>query len=81
RQISQATAYVVDKGNHRHFMEKEIYEQPEVISHALSHYVDFAENTIGANAAAIDFKAATGLAIPACGTAYLAGLVGKYWFE
>ncbi|MGO6902026.1 glutamine--fructose-6-phosphate transaminase (isomerizing), partial [Rhizobium ruizarguesonis] len=81
RQISQATAYVVDKGNHRHFMEKEIYEQPEVISHALSHYVDFAENTIGANAAAIDFKAATGLAISACGTAYLAGLVGKYWFE
>ncbi|MGO7427084.1 SIS domain-containing protein, partial [Rhizobium ruizarguesonis] len=47
----------------------------------LSHYVDFAENTIGANAAAIDFKAATGLAISACGTAYLAGLVGKYWFE
>ncbi|MBW8323049.1 MAG: glutamine--fructose-6-phosphate aminotransferase, partial [Rhizobium sp.] len=40
-QISQATAFVVDKGNHRHFMEKEIYEQPEVISHALSHYVDF----------------------------------------
>ena len=81
RQISQATAYVVDKGNHRHFMEKEIYEQPEVISHALSHYVDFAANTIGANAAAIDFKATTGLAISACGTAYLAGLVGKYWFE
>ncbi len=81
RQISQATAYVVDKGNHRHFMEKEIYEQPEVISHALSHYVDFTANTISPNASAIDFKAATGLAIAACGTAYLAGLIGKYWFE
>jgi glucosamine--fructose-6-phosphate aminotransferase (isomerizing) len=81
RQISQTTAYVVDKGNHRHFMEKEIYEQPEVISHALSHYVDFAANTISPNASAIDFKAATGLAISACGTAYLAGLIGKYWFE
>ncbi len=81
RQISQATAYVVDKGNHRHFMEKEIYEQPEVISHALSHYVDFTANTISPNASAIDFKAATGLAISACGTAYLAGLIGKYWFE
>jgi len=81
RQLSQATAYVVDKGNHRHFMEKEIYEQPEVISHALSHYVDFAANTISPNASAIDFKAATGLAISACGTAYLAGLIGKYWFE
>ncbi len=81
RLVSQATAYVVDKGNHRHFMEKEIYEQPEVISHALSHYVDFAANTISPNASAIDFKAATGLAISACGTAYLAGLIGKYWFE
>jgi glucosamine--fructose-6-phosphate aminotransferase (isomerizing) len=48
RQISQTTAYVVDKGNHRHFMEKEIYEQPEVISHALGHYVDFASNTVSA---------------------------------
>ncbi|MBB4277279.1 glutamine--fructose-6-phosphate transaminase (isomerizing) [Rhizobium mongolense] len=81
RQISQATAYVVDKGNHRHFMEKEIYEQPEVISHALSHYMNFAENTIGANAWEIDFKTVSGLAISACGTAYLAGLIGKYWFE
>ncbi|APO74785.1 glucosamine--fructose-6-phosphate aminotransferase (isomerizing) [Rhizobium etli 8C-3] len=81
RQISQATAYVVDKGNHRHFMEKEIYEQPEVISHALSHYMNFAENTIGSNASEIDFKSISGLAISACGTAYLAGLIGKYWFE
>ncbi|NLS06736.1 glutamine--fructose-6-phosphate transaminase (isomerizing) [Rhizobium sp. P32RR-XVIII] len=81
RQISQVAAYVVDKGNHRHFMEKEIYEQPEVISHALSHYMDFAENTIAANASEIDFRTVSSLAVSACGTAYLAGLVGKYWFE
>lgn len=81
RQISQATAYVVDKGNHRHFMEKEIYEQPEVISHALSHYVDFATNRVRPGASAIDFSSVSGLAISACGTAYLAGLIGKYWFE
>jgi glucosamine--fructose-6-phosphate aminotransferase (isomerizing) len=80
-QISQATAFVVDKGNHRHFMEKEIYEQPEVISHALSHYVDFASNRVRPNASAIDFAAISGLAVSACGTAYLAGLIGKYWFE
>ena len=80
-QISQATAFMVDKGNHRHFMEKEIYEQPEVISHALAHYVDFATNTVKPVDSAIDFKALRGLAISACGTAYLAGLVGKYWFE
>src|SRR5690606_8995753 len=41
RQVSSAAAYLIDKGNHRHFMEKEIHEQPEAISHALSHYVDF----------------------------------------
>lgn len=81
RQISQATAYVVDKGNHRHFMEKEIYEQPEVISHALSQYVDFASHRVRPNASAIDFSAVSSLAISACGTAYLAGLIGKYWFE
>lgn len=81
RQISQATAYVVDKGNHRHFMEKEIYEQPEVISHALSQYIDFVGHRLRPNASAIDFKGVSGLAISACGTAYLAGLIGKYWFE
>lgn len=80
-QISQAAAYVVDKGNHRHFMEKEIYEQPEIISHALGHYVDFAANTLKPQAGTIDFSKLSGLAISACGTAYLAGLVGKYWFE
>ncbi|WP_337266653.1 glutamine--fructose-6-phosphate transaminase (isomerizing) [Oryzifoliimicrobium ureilyticus] len=81
KQISQATAYLVDKGNHRHFMEKEIYEQPEVISHALANYVNFADKTVGEKAQALDFKSLTGLAVTACGTAYLAGLVGKYWFE
>jgi glucosamine--fructose-6-phosphate aminotransferase (isomerizing) len=80
-QISSASAYMIDKGNHRHFMEKEIYEQPEVISHALSHYVDFANHTVRDTANEIDFANLRGLAISACGTAYLAGLVGKYWFE
>ncbi|WP_185927915.1 SIS domain-containing protein, partial [Pseudorhizobium endolithicum] len=82
RQITQAAAYLVDKGNHRHFMEKEIYEQPEVISHALAHYVDLADHRVDPAAGnAIDFASLRGLAISACGTAYLSGLVGKYWFE
>ncbi|MGF9691426.1 glutamine--fructose-6-phosphate transaminase (isomerizing) [Rhizobium sp. 0TCS1.26] len=80
-QISQAAALMVDKGNHRHFMEKEIYEQPEIISHALSHYVDFSTGTVKVQGEAIDFSKVTSLAISACGTAYLSGLVGKYWFE
>ena len=82
RQITQAAAYMVDKGNHRHFMEKEIYEQPEVISHALAHYVDLGAHTVRtAVSDAIDFASLRGLTISACGTAYLAGLIGKYWFE
>ena len=81
KQISAATAYVVDKGNHRHFMEKEIYEQPEVISHALGHYVDFGSTKVRDLPESIDFANIDRLAISACGTAYLAGLVSKYWFE
>jgi glucosamine--fructose-6-phosphate aminotransferase (isomerizing) len=78
---SNASAYViVDKGNHRHFMEKEIYEQPEAISHTLGHYIDFAENSVRP-VKGIDFAALPSLAISACGTAYLAGLTAKYWFE
>ena len=80
--LSQASALLVDKGNHRHFMAKEIYEQPETISHTLSHYVD-----MGAGRVAIrevlpfDFAALSRLTISACGTAYYAGAVAKYWFE
>ncbi len=82
RQITQAAAYFVDKGNHRHFMEKEIHEQPEVISHALAHYVDLGDHTVHPSVTGvIDFGALRGLAISACGTAYLSGLIGKYWFE
>ena len=62
-------------------MEKEVYEQPEVISHALSHYVDFAETKVRFDSGTIDFSKVTGLAMSACGTAYLAASIGKYWFE
>jgi glutamine---fructose-6-phosphate transaminase (isomerizing) len=81
KQISSAAAYLVDKGNHRHFMEKEIYEQPTVISHALGQYIDFLSHTARPIDGGIDFAKTPSLAISACGTAYLAGLVGKYWFE
>ncbi|MFC0804504.1 glutamine--fructose-6-phosphate transaminase (isomerizing) [Ensifer sp. P24N7] len=81
RQVSSDVGYMVDKGNHRHFMEKEIYEQPEVISHALGHYINFIENRVTAVSDDIDFSKVPSLALSACGTAYLAGLIGKYWFE
>ncbi len=81
RQQSIGTSFLVDKGNHRHFMEKEIHEQPEVISHTLAHYLDFSSGTSRPYDLPFDFAKLDRLAIAACGTAYLAGLIGKYWFE
>ncbi len=81
RQKSVGSAFLVDKGNHRHFMEKEIHEQPEVISHTLAHYVDFAKSEVRKFDLPFDFAEIDRLEISACGTAYLAGLVAKYWFE
>jgi len=80
-QKSVASAMLVDKGNHRHFMAKEIHEQPEVISHTLANYIDFANGRIRLPDLPFDFKELTGFSISACGTAYYAGLVAKYWFE
>ena len=81
RQKSVGTGYLVDKGNHRHFMEKEIHEQPEVISHTLANYLDFANGTVRPLDLPFDFASLDRIAVSACGTAYLAGLIGKYWFE
>jgi len=82
KQKSIGSSLMVDKGNHRHFMQKEIYEQPEVISHTLSNYLDFSEcsTRIGEDLP-FNFADLDRIAISACGTAYLAGLVSKYWFE
>lgn len=81
RQQSLSTSFMVDKGNRRHFMEKEIHEQPEVISHTLAHYVDFVAGVSKPLELPFDFARIGRLAISACGTAYLAGLISKYWFE
>lgn len=82
QQISIASAAQVDKGNHRHFMAKEIYEQPETTSHTLSHYIDMATETIAIREELpFDFAKLSRITIVACGTTYLAGCVAKYWFE
>ena len=78
---SSASALLIDKGNHRHFMAKEIHEQPDVVGHTLAHYVDFAKGRIALpGKLPFDFRAVDRLSISACGTAYYAGLIGKYWF-
>jgi glucosamine--fructose-6-phosphate aminotransferase (isomerizing) len=81
-QKSTASAFLVDKGNHRHFMAKEIFEQPEVVGHTLAHYLDMSAECIRLPAALpFDFKTLERISISACGTAFYAGLVAKYWFE
>ncbi len=78
---SVASSLLVDKGNHRHFMAKEIHEQPEVISHTLANYIDMAEGTVRIPDLGVDPAALPRATVSACGTAYYAGLVGKYWIE
>jgi glutamine---fructose-6-phosphate transaminase (isomerizing) len=81
-QKSNAGAFLVDKGNHRHFMAKEIHEQPEVIARTLAHYLDMSASAVRLPFdLPFDWKTLTRLSISACGTAFLAGQIGKYWFE
>jgi glucosamine--fructose-6-phosphate aminotransferase (isomerizing) len=73
---------MVDKGNRRHFMAKEIHEQPEVVGHTISRYIDASGPWVNlAPEAAALFREAPRLTISACGTAFYAAMVGKYWFE
>ena len=79
---SQASVLLVDKGNHRHFMAKEIHEQPEVVGHTLANYLDMvAERVALPMALPFDFRSLKRVSIAACGTAYYAGMVAQYWFE
>ncbi len=78
---SLAAGLVVDKGNYRHFMAKEIHEQPEVVGHTLAHYLDLANYRVDLPALPFDFASVTRLSLSACGTAFYACLVAKYWFE
>jgi glucosamine--fructose-6-phosphate aminotransferase (isomerizing) len=82
RHTSAASAAMVDKGNHRHFMAKEIYEQPEAISHTLAHYADMASETVVIQEMLpFDFAKLNRITIVACGTAFFAASIAKYWFE
>ncbi|PSC04437.1 glutamine--fructose-6-phosphate transaminase (isomerizing) [Alsobacter soli] len=82
RQKTTAGAFLVDKGAHKHFMAKEIHEQPEVVGRTLAHYLDMATGRVRLPfETPFDWKDLDRLTISACGTAYIAGLIGKYWFE
>ena len=72
---------IIGKGNYRHFMLKEIYEQPTVIGDTLHAVLNPATNTITMPPLPCDFAKIPRVTISACGTAYYAGLVAKYWME
>ncbi|MGA8170949.1 MAG: glutamine--fructose-6-phosphate transaminase (isomerizing) [Methylocystis sp.] len=82
RRPLQAGSLMVDKGNYRHYMAKEIHEQPEVVGRTLSHYLDLAHGVTRLPFdMAFDAKALSRVTISACGTAFYAGLVARYWLE
>jgi glucosamine--fructose-6-phosphate aminotransferase (isomerizing) len=72
---------VVGKGNHRHFMLKEIHEQPAVIGETLHSLINPLTRQTDVTGLPFGLAEVERLTIIACGTAYLAGVVGKYWFE
>ena len=80
-QASGASAAAVEKGNYRHFMQKEIFEQPTVVAQTLSSYLRREDVSVALPQFDFDLSAISRLTIVACGTSYYAGLVAKYWFE
>jgi glucosamine--fructose-6-phosphate aminotransferase (isomerizing) len=82
-QVSASSA-MVEKGEYRHFMLKEIHEQPDSVQHTLSHYLDLVTGKArvqSLEAGAIDFSKVDRIQIVACGTAFYAGQIGRYAFE
>lgn len=80
-QLSGASAVAVEKGNYRHFMQKEIFEQPTVVAQTLGSYLRRSDNSVALPQFDFDLSAVRRVTIVACGTSYYAGMVAKYWFE
>lgn len=78
---SGASGQLIDKGNHRHFMQKEIYEQPVVVAQTLRSYLRPVEEQVALPDMAFDLSTVERVAIVACGTASYVGMIGKYWIE
>ncbi|MBX6369885.1 MAG: glutamine--fructose-6-phosphate transaminase (isomerizing) [Rhodospirillales bacterium] len=72
---------LIGKGNHRHFMEKEIFEQPAVIGDTLHAHFNPTTRSVHLPALPFDLAAVPKVTIVACGTSYHAGMIAKYWLE
>ena len=79
--VVDAASAMVDKGNYRHFMSKEIHEQPEVLSRTFGQYADPENRCVTLPENNVDLASVKRVILVACGTAYFAGLVGKNWIE
>ena len=79
--ISGVSGAMIDKGNHRHFMQKEIFEQPVVVAQTLNSYLRRMENQVSLPDMDFDLGSVKRITIVACGTSFYAGMVAKYWFE
>jgi glucosamine--fructose-6-phosphate aminotransferase (isomerizing) len=78
---SGASSTAIEKGNYRHYMQKEIFEQPVVVADTLQSYIRSFEGTVALPDFEFDLASVRRLTIVACGTSYYAGLVAKYWVE
>ncbi|MDP3550067.1 MAG: glutamine--fructose-6-phosphate transaminase (isomerizing) [Novosphingobium sp.] len=78
---SGATAAAIEKGNYRHFMQKEIFEQPVVVAQTLRSYLRRVEQTVALPQIDFDLASINRVTIVACGTSFYAAMVAKYWFE
>ena len=78
---SGVTAATIEKGNYRHFMQKEIFEQPTVVAQTLSSYIRPVEQTVALPQMDFNLSSIDRITIVACGTSFYAGMVAKYWFE
>jgi glucosamine--fructose-6-phosphate aminotransferase (isomerizing) len=78
---SDASTETISKGNHAHFMRKEIFEQPLVVAQTLQSYVRAFDGEVAIPAADFDLSAVDRVTMVACGTSFYAGMVGKYWIE
>jgi glucosamine--fructose-6-phosphate aminotransferase (isomerizing) len=72
---------LIGKGNFRHYMLKEIYDQPSVLGDTIRQLINPTTLEVSLPQLPVDFATVSRLTISACGTAFYAGLVGKYWFE
>ncbi|WP_271077349.1 glutamine--fructose-6-phosphate transaminase (isomerizing) [Aurantiacibacter sp. MUD61] len=78
---SGASASAIEKGNYRHFMQKEIFEQPTVVAQTLRSYLRPVEQQVALPQIDFDISEIDRITLVACGTSYYAGMVAKYWFE